>query len=244
MLRKAQDIRPQWLKWKEAALELAGLPEAASYPEEGVLRWHRLQEELDRLKIRQKELEHAEAAMNEQLGRLQPAESLLAKGPLIDRLAARREPIQMRIKELQEFSGEEAALREQLQRLLRQMDPRWGMAELRAFSGSAAEREAVRRYAAGFAGYDRRMESLALEREQKGRQLEAAEYELRRAEAAYGEKKKTEPPVSRCSSRNPKPNCSPFGTKSNRRRNVGAKRVLNGFPFRKWKNARPPSINA
>ncbi|MEI0736054.1 hypothetical protein VQ056_04330 [Paenibacillus sp. JTLBN-2024] len=40
----------------------------------------------------------------------------------------------MRIKELQEFSGEEAALREQLQRLLRQMDPRWGMAELRAFS--------------------------------------------------------------------------------------------------------------
>lgn len=189
LLQKAQDIRPQWLKWKEAALELAGLPEAASYPEEGVLRWHRLQEELDRLRIRQKELEHAEAAMNEQLGRLQPAESLLAKGPLIDRLAARREPIQVRIKELQEFSGEEAALREQLQRLLRQMDPRWGMAELRAFSGSAAEREAVRRYAAGFAGYDRRMESLAWEREQKGRQLEAAEYELRRAEAAYGEKK-------------------------------------------------------
>lgn len=189
ILRKAQEIRPQWLHWKEASLELEGLPEVPSFPAEGVQRMYRLQEERDRLQIRLQELEYAEAVLSEQLARLQPDDSLIAKGPLIDRLEARREAVEMRIKELRESSGEETALAEQLQRLLRQMDPRWGISELRTFSGSAAEREAVRRYAAGFAGYDRRMESLVLEREQMDRQLESAEIELKRAEAAFREKK-------------------------------------------------------
>ncbi|MDR9854316.1 AAA family ATPase [Paenibacillus sp. VCA1] len=187
LLRKAQEIRPQWLEWKEASLELAGMPETAAFPEEGVQRWYRLQAELDRLRIRQQELDRASGALSERLGRLQPDEGLIRQGPLIERLAARRETIGMRMKELQESAGEEAVLQEQLHRVLRQMDPGWGVSELRAFSGSVSEREAVRRYAAGFAGYDRRMESLAMEREQKSRQWEAAEDELGRAEAALRE---------------------------------------------------------
>ncbi|MCJ8010395.1 AAA family ATPase [Paenibacillus sp. KQZ6P-2] len=189
VLHKAQEIRQQWLEWKEASIERGGISGEVSFPEEGLSRLERLREERNRIDIRLEELERALEEWKKQLAKLQTDELLISQGPVIERLAARREMMEIRIRELQELSGEEAALKEQLQRLLRQIHPGWGQLELRSFSGAVSERESVRRYAAGFAGYDRRMEGFALEREQKNRQLESAEYELERAEAAVSERK-------------------------------------------------------
>lgn len=185
ILRKALEIRPQWLAWKEAAMERDALPEPAPFPEEGIQRWQRLQEDQTRVELRLQELEHSSEECVQQLNLLPLDERLIGQGPLIDKLASRREYVEMRLKEQQELSGEASALTDQLQRLLRQIHAGWETAELREFSGSVSEREAVRRYAAGFAGYDRRMEVLAQEREQKTRQLESAELERTQSEAAY-----------------------------------------------------------
>ncbi|MEC0239082.1 AAA family ATPase [Paenibacillus dokdonensis] len=191
VLHKALQIRPQWLEWREASAERDGLPGSISFPEEGIQRWERLRDEQDRILLRLQGLERASEEWNKQLDLIQTDEQLIRQGPHIERLANRREYVEMRMKEHQEFSGEKAAVAQQLQRLLRQIHSGWTRSELRAFSGAVSEREAVRLYAAGFAGYDRRMEGLAFEREQKSRQLESAEYELRRTEVILKERKDT-----------------------------------------------------
>ncbi|MWV43772.1 AAA family ATPase [Paenibacillus sp. HJL G12] len=189
VVHKAQEIRTQWLEWKEASMERGAISGEIPFPAEGLPRWERLREELNRIDLRLEELERASEDWNNRLKELRTDEQLISQGPIIERLSSRREYMEMRMKELQELSGEEAALTQQLQRLLLQIHPGWGISHLRAFSGAVSERETVRRYSAGFAEYDRRMEGLALEREQRHRQLETAEYELSHAENALRERK-------------------------------------------------------
>lgn len=187
ILRKAAEIRPQWLAWREAISERHLLPEAVPFPEEGLQRWRKLRDDQDRIQLQLHSLERRIEETTMQLSHLRTDEELISQGLLIEKLAGRRQYIEMRMKEQQELFGEESALQGQLQRLLRQIHAEWGVSELRDFSGSVPEREAVRRYASGFAGYDRRIEGLAQEREQKAIQLASADDELKRAEATCSE---------------------------------------------------------
>lgn len=183
-LRKAQDIRELWLKWREARLELAGLPVIAAFPENGTERWQLLEGGIRSSEAAVFRLERQEGDMAAELEASSPDYVLAAQGPLLERLDRRRSSYEDRRAERQRLGSELGALREHLDRILRGIGGGWSEAELAAFSGAAGDREAARRYGAAFAGYDRRMEAREAERQSLRSRLAAAAAALQAAERA------------------------------------------------------------
>ncbi|GAB6988658.1 AAA family ATPase [Paenibacillus pini] len=181
LFRKAQEIRPIWLKWLEAEMDRQALPPITNFPEQGYRRWQSLQEENERIRSETRRLQRIEQDLREKLNLLITNDPLLDMAGEIERLSRRSEYYETRLMEKQEMGLEVVALEQQLERLLRQMNPDWGINELKRLSGAASEREAVRKHAAGFASYDRRMEALAAQRQQVARQCEGTDYEYRRS---------------------------------------------------------------
>lgn len=183
-LRKAQDIRSLWLKWRDARLELEDLPVIEAFPENGAARWQSLEGDLRAAEGTVFRLERLQRELDEELQQ-QPLDVLLMKqGPRLEGLDRRRASYEDRRAERQRLEGELTALQEHLQRVLRSIGADWSAVELAAFPGAAADREAARRFAQGFAGYDRRMEAREAERQQLRSRLAAAAAALQAAERA------------------------------------------------------------
>ncbi|AIQ57781.1 hypothetical protein PBOR_13185 [Paenibacillus borealis] len=190
-LRKAREIRELWLKWCEARLELSELPVIASFPEAGVERWKSLEGDLRGLQSAAFRLERLQAELEADLAANPPDPLLEQQGPALEALDRKRGSYEDKLTERQRLTGELAALGEHLQRILRSMGTGWSAAELAGFAASAADREAARRYAASFAGYDRQMEtrgaemlSLRARTAAAGAALQAAERQLAQGHAS------------------------------------------------------------
>ncbi|ULO05681.1 AAA family ATPase [Paenibacillus sp. 19GGS1-52] len=184
MFRKALEIRGLWLKWSEARLELQGLPIISSFPEDGAARWLSLEGEIRNVEGAVSRLERLKSELTAELAQNPPDSLLAAQGPAVEVLDRRRSTYEDRRSERQRLEGERAALREHLQRILRGIDSGWSTAELSAFSSAAVDREAARRYAAAFSGYDRRMEAEGAARQALRSRLAAASAALQAAERA------------------------------------------------------------
>ena len=182
LLRKAIEIRPMWLKWTEAELEQSSLPTIMSFPVNGLQRWDSLQGEWDVIDVRHTQLLRSKEELHTQLVHLPYDQELEEQGTLIERLSNRRESYEARKKDWQEAEAEATAMDMRLTHILRQINLGWTRSELQTFSNSVGERESVRRYALGFAAYDRRIESLALETQQLRRQMDLAEDDYRNAQ--------------------------------------------------------------
>ncbi|MHA6529829.1 AAA family ATPase [Paenibacillus sp. BAC0078] len=183
-LRKAQDIRGLWLKWTEARLELEGQPVIDSFPEDGAARWQLLEGEVRSAEGAVHRLKRQHSELAEGLAHNPPNRLLEAQGPRLEALDRRRSSYEDRQVERQRLTGELAALEGHLEHVLRGIGAGWGAAELTGFSGAAADREAARRFAAAFAGYDRRMEAREAERQSLRSRLAAAAAALQAAERA------------------------------------------------------------
>lgn len=190
-LRKAQDIRELWLKWCEARLELEELPEISSFPEAGADRWKTLEGDLRTLQGAAFRLERLQAELAAELAASPPDPLLEQQGPALEALDRKRSSYEDKRTERQRLAGEHAALGEHLQRILCSIGAGWGRAELEMFSAAASDREAARRYAASFAGYDRQMEARGAEKQSlrarlaaAGAALQAAERQLAREHAS------------------------------------------------------------
>jgi uncharacterized protein YhaN len=183
-LRKALDVRELWLKWSEAQLELEGLPTILTFPEEGATRWHALEGEIRNAQGAVARCERQQSELTVELTLNPPDEVLVAQGPVVERLDRQRSSYEDRRSERQRIEGELIALNEHLERILRGIDVSWGRAELMAFSGAAADREAGRKFAAAFASYDRRMEAEGAARQTLRSRLAAASASLQAAERA------------------------------------------------------------
>lgn len=182
--RKAQDIRDLWLKWREARLELEGLPIISFFPEEGAARWQALEVEIRNGEGAVIRSERLLSELTTDLEENPPDELLVAQGPILERLDRRRSSYEDRRSERQRIEGELTSLQEHLKRILRGVDAGWSNAELAAFSCGAADREDARRYAAAFASYDRRMEAEGAARQALRSRLAAAAASLQAAERA------------------------------------------------------------
>jgi uncharacterized protein YhaN len=187
LLRKAQEIRPTWLNWMEAKLEKSSLPNVSAFPEGGLRRWESLQQEVDASFLRRTQLLRSQLELQAQLDQLPCDKKLEEQGSFIDRLSTRRESYESKKKDLQEVKEETSTLDMRLTRIVRQIDLRWTKIELLNFSTSVGERETVRRFASGFASYDRRIESLALTTQQLRQQMDTAEGDNGSALQAYQE---------------------------------------------------------
>lgn len=183
-LRKALEIREVWLKWREAQLELEELPLIESFPEEASNRWHSLESELRNVEAVVNREERAVHELATELSQSQPDELLLSQAPAVESLDRRRGGYDDRMQERQRLEGELRSVRDQLQRLVRSICADWSPAELQSFSGAAVDREAARRFAAAFAGYDSRMESLGAERHTMRSRIAAASAGLQAADRA------------------------------------------------------------
>ncbi|WP_379138947.1 AAA family ATPase, partial [Paenibacillus sp. sgz500958] len=183
-LRKALDIREVWLKWQEARLTLSDLPVINVFPEDAAARWNALEGEIRQAEGQVTRGEHILAEFEAELERSRPDELLAVQGQAIESLDRRRGSYEERCLERQRLEGELRSVQEQLARLLRSIAPGWGADELTAFPGAAADREAARRYAAAFAGYDRRMEEFGAERHALRSRRAAAAAALQAAERA------------------------------------------------------------
>jgi uncharacterized protein YhaN len=183
-LRKGLEIRSLWLQWSAARLELAGLPEISSFPEEGAARLQELEAEIRSAAAAAARIERLQSELAAELNGNRPDRVLAAQGPALERLDRRRSGYEDRQAERQRLEGELGGLREHLQRLLRSIDPGWSTGDLAAFSGAAGDREAARRYAAAFTGYDRRMEAQGAARQALRSRLAAATASLQAAERA------------------------------------------------------------
>ncbi|CQR54986.1 AAA family ATPase [Paenibacillus riograndensis] len=183
-LRKAQEIRELWLKWSEAKLELAELPVIASFPEDGASRWRTLEAEVQNAEgvVFRLQRQHRELAA--ELAKQPPDECLQAQGPQLEALDRRRSSYEDKKAEAERLASELEALQEHLERILRGIGAGWGKAELAGFSATAADREAARRFAAGFSAYDRRMEAREAERQTLRSRLAAAAASLQAADRA------------------------------------------------------------
>ncbi|HEY2494060.1 MAG TPA: AAA family ATPase [Paenibacillus sp.] len=187
LLKKAVEIRPMWIDWSEAEAESSALPSVVAFPEDGLHRFKSLSAEQDALKTRQLQLTRAYEEWMAKLMDLQGDNKLEEQGAAIEQLSGRVESYEGKTRELQETRAEVKALDQRVVHIVRQMNPKWTRAELESFSGAIGERESVRRYATGFAGYDRRMESLGLELQQVQRQREDADVHYRKSRTAYKE---------------------------------------------------------
>lgn len=85
-------------------------------------------------------------------------------------------------RELAELTTKYQAQAARIEQLLRHIDPSWNEQKLLALSTSGSERGEVRRYAADFGGYDRRMEALIQEHRAADRSTAGAESNLREAQ--------------------------------------------------------------
>ncbi|ETT72806.1 SMC domain-containing protein, partial [Paenibacillus sp. FSL R7-277] len=162
-LRKAQDIRELWLKWSEGRLELEELPVIASFPDNGAERWRSLTADLRSFQGAAFRLERLTAELTAELAANPPDPLLAEQGPELEALDRSRSSYEDKRAEQQRLTAELTSLREQLERLLRSIGAGWDPAELAGFTPAAADREAARRYAASFAGYDRQMETRGAE---------------------------------------------------------------------------------
>lgn len=162
-LRKAQDIRELWLKWSEGRLELEELPVIAAFPDDGAERWRSLEADLRSLQGAAFRLERLTAELTAELAANPPDPLLAEQGPALEALDRSRSSYEDKRAEQQRLAAELTALREQLERLLRSIGAGWDTAELAGFTPAAADREAARRYAGSFAGYDRQMETRGAE---------------------------------------------------------------------------------
>ncbi|MEK4517036.1 AAA family ATPase [Paenibacillus sp. FSL H8-0122] len=162
-LRKAQDIRELWLKWSEGRLELEELPVIASFPDNGAERWRSLTADLRSLQGAAFRLERLTAELTAELAANPPDPLLAEQGPALEALDRSRSSYEDKRAEQQRLAAELTALREQLERLLRSIGAGWDTAALAGFTPAAADREAARRYAGSFAGYDRQMEARGAE---------------------------------------------------------------------------------
>ncbi|WP_340022665.1 AAA family ATPase [Paenibacillus sp. FSL K6-1096] len=162
-LRKAQEIRELWLKWSEGRLELKELPVIPAFPENGAERWRALEAERHSLQSTVFRLERLQAELEAGLSANPPDPLLMQQGPLLEALDRRRSSYEDKRAERQQIQAELAALHGQLERVLRGIGAGWNRAKLAGFTAAAADREAARRYAASFAGYDRQMETRGAE---------------------------------------------------------------------------------
>lgn len=181
LLRKAQDIRPAWLEWREARFELEDLMDSDNFPPDGIPRYEKMQEE-DRLLLTQSI--RAERAIEDAEDKLRalPLNAFMEQyGEQIEELWAKRSLHEAANRELAELTTEYKSQEIRLEQLLRDIDPAWTRKELLALSLSASEREEVRRISAAFARYDRRMEALFIEQRGAQRSAAAAESALREA---------------------------------------------------------------
>lgn len=184
ILRKAQDVRELWLKWSDATLELQGLPMISTFPEDGATRFQALEGEIRNAQGAVARYERLQSELTAELEQNPPDTLLTAQGPALERLDRHRSSYENLRAERQRLEGELIALNEHLQRILRGIDVSWSAAELTAFSGAAADREAARRFAAAFASYDRRMEAEGTARQTLRSRLAAASASLQAAERA------------------------------------------------------------
>ncbi|MGZ7440020.1 AAA family ATPase [Paenibacillus sp. TH7-28] len=181
-LHKAAASRGDWLQREAIRAELAALPAAARFPEQGLARWQALQAERDRLELERSDWARRREALRAELAALQPRAAVLTREPLLRQLAARLPAYEARRRELAELAGEAALVRARLAECLRSIHPAWRAEDLRAFAGTVGEREQVRRFSARFAAYDKEMELLQSERSKLERA--AASAETARAAAA------------------------------------------------------------
>lgn len=184
MLRKAQDVRELWLKWSDAQLELQDLPVITTFPEDGAIRYQALEGEIRNALGAVTRYERLQSELTDELAQNPPDALLIAQGPALERLDRHRSNYENLRVESQRLEGELTALNEHLQRILRGIDVSWSAAELTAFAGAAADREAARRFAAAFASYDRRMDAEGAARQTLRSRLAAASASLQAAERA------------------------------------------------------------
>lgn len=184
MLRKAQDVRELWLKWSDAQLELQDLPVITTFPEDGAIRYQAFEGEIRNAQGAVTRYERLQSELTAELAQNPPDALLTAQGPALERLDRHRSSYENLRAERQRLEGELTALNEHLQRILRGIDVSWSAAELTAFSGATADREAARRFAAAFASYDRRMEAEGAARQTLRSRLAAASASLQAAERA------------------------------------------------------------
>ncbi|KKO52775.1 hypothetical protein [Paenibacillus sp. DMB20] len=187
LLRKALEIRPLWLSWREHLLELETLPESAAFPLNGLKRWEALQEAGRSLTQRSAKADMALEEIDAQLRSLRENPQLEESGPNIERIWTSYPLFEGRRQEKLELSAERKILEERLSRILQSIDSSWNADQLTTFKVSAAEKEDIRRMGASFAGYDRRMESLSLEHRSAQRALSVAESALREARRSLRE---------------------------------------------------------
>ena len=181
LLRKAAAIRPVWMEWTEARLEYAELPERR-FPHDGFVRLKSLNEEEDALIQRIQRASGAAEALNERLDKLPVRSGLEQLAPALQALWAERGLYTARKAEQEELEEEARGLGSRLRRILDDIDESWRPERLYSLKLTAAERENVRRMGSSFAGYDRRVESLALEERSARRELSAAEQALKEVE--------------------------------------------------------------
>lgn len=139
LLRKAIDIRPLWLAWREAKLELSGLPDCGSFPPEGIARWERIEEELLQLDAQIQRIERALGDTEAKLADMPRLEWLEEQGQRIEDLWGKRSLYEAGNRELAQLTAEQAAQADRLAGLLRSIDPDWTETELLALSTSAVE---------------------------------------------------------------------------------------------------------
>lgn len=181
LLRKALEIRPAWLEWQEARMELKDLMSSEHFPPEGMTRYEKLQDEERHLITQSIRIEQALKDAEDKLHALPLNPFMEQYGERIGELWAKRSLHEAGKRELAELTAEYKALEIRLEQLLRELDPAWTREKLLSLPLAASEREEVRRLGAAFAGYDRRMEGLFIEQRAAQRAAAAAESSLREA---------------------------------------------------------------
>ncbi|WP_379153711.1 AAA family ATPase [Paenibacillus sp. sgz5001063] len=184
LTRKAQEIREVWLKWSEARMELAELPVILSFPENGAARWQSLESDLRSAEATVFRLQRQYSELAAELAKNLPDARLQSQGPRLEALDRRLSSYEDKKAEAKRLAVEKEALEGHLERVLRGISTGWSTAELAGFSAAAADREAARRYAAGFSAYDHRMEAREAERQTLRSRLAAAAASLQAAERA------------------------------------------------------------
>jgi uncharacterized protein YhaN len=181
LLRKALDIRPAWLEWQEAGVELKELMDSGHFPPDGMPRYEKMLEEERVLLAQSIRVDRAIEDAEDKLGALPVNDFMEHYGDRIEELWAKRSLYEAGSRELAELTAEYKAQGNRLEQLLRDIDPAWTRQELLSLPVSASDREEVRRIGAAFAGYDRRMEALFIEQRGAQRSAAAAESALREA---------------------------------------------------------------
>ncbi|MGM1046952.1 MAG: AAA family ATPase [Bacillota bacterium] len=189
LYRKAMEIRPVWLSWKEDNLEWSTLPDSSFFPLDGLNRWELMAEEHRNLEQQSFRIQKAHGDISSRLESLPENPLLEGLGSQIEALWSKRPLYIAGQTEKDELETEYRLLEGRLYRILQDIDDSWTPDHLASLKVSASEREDIRRMGASFAGYDRRMETLSLEHRGAVRALTAAESSLREAQRSLREEK-------------------------------------------------------